>query len=325
LGSLLGACGAGGCLVLAGVLVCHCFEDLAGLRQPLHLALGVFDGMHVGHQAVIARAVAAAREDGGLAGMITFDPHPLRVLAPERAPAALLEDAAHKQRVAGALGIGLFVPLRFDSAMAAMDAGQFLDRLCAADVRTIAVGEDWRFGRGRSGDVDFLRAEGLRRGFRVEAVPAVTFAGERVSSTRIRDALRAGDLAAAKAMLGRHHAVVGTVVRGRQLGRQLGFPTANLALADVQLPPDGVWVVEVIEADGSTHRGVANLGTRPTVDGRDRVLETHLLDFDRDLYGQVLEVRFLAKLRDERRFPSLELLRGQIAADVETARVFVGD
>lgn len=307
------------------MLWCHCFEDLAGLRQPLHVALGVFDGMHVGHQAVIARAVAAARESGGLAGMITFDPHPLRVLAPERAPAALLEDAAHKQRVAGALGVGLFVPLRFDTAMAAMDAGQFLDRLCAADVRTIAVGEDWRFGRGRSGDVGFLRAEGPRRGFRVEAVPPVTFAGERVSSTRIREALRTGDLAAAEAMLGRHHAVVGTVVHGRQLGRQLGFPTANLGLSDVQLPPDGVWVVEVVEPDGTVHRGVANLGTRPTVDGQHRTLEAHLLDFDRDLYGQVLEVRFLAKLRDERRFPSLDSLRGQIADDVEQTRAFGGD
>ena len=307
------------------MLWCHCFEDLAGLRQPLHVALGVFDGMHVGHQAVIARAVAAARESGGLAGMITFDPHPLRVLAPERAPAALLEDAAHKQRVAGALGVGLFVPLRFDTAMAAMDAGQFLDRLCAADVRTIAVGEDWRFGRGRSGDVGFLRAEGPRRGFRVEAVPPVTFAGERVSSTRIREALRTGDLAAAEAMLGRHHAVVGTVVHGRQLGRQLGLPTANLGLSDVQLPPDGVWVVEVVESDGTVHRGVANLGTRPTVDGQHRTLEAHLLDFDRDLYGQVLEVRFLAKLRDERRFPSLDSLRGQIADDVEQTRAFGGD
>lgn len=307
------------------MLWCHCFEDLAGLRQPLHVALGVFDGMHVGHQAVIARAVAAARESGGLAGMITFDPHPLRVLAPERAPAALLEDAAHKQRVAGALGVGLFVPLRFDTAMAAMDAGQFLDRLCAADVRTIAVGEDWRFGRGRSGDVGFLRAEGPRRGFRVEAVPPVTFAGERVSSTRIREALRTGDLAAAEAMLGRHHAVVGTVVHGRQLGRQLGFPTANLGLSDVQLPPDGVWVVEVVEPDGTVHRGVANLGTRPTVDGQHRTLEAHLLDFDRDLYGQVLEVRFLAKLRDERRFPSLDSLREQIADDVEQTRAFGGD
>lgn len=311
-------------MVLARVLVCRRFEELAGLGQPLHLALGVFDGMHVGHQAVIARAVAAARAEGGLAGMITFDPHPLRVLAPERAPTALLEDAAHKQRIAGDLGIGLFVPLRFDAAMAAMDAEAFLDRLCGADVRTVAVGEDWRFGRGRSGDVGFLLAEGGRRGFRVEAVPPVTFGGERVSSTRIREALRTGDLAAAEAMLGRHHAVLGTVVPGRRLGRELGFPTANLEPGDVQLPPDGVWVVEVVVGDATCHRGVANLGTRPTVDGRDRKLEVHLLDFDRDLYGQVLEVRFLAKLRDERKFPSLDSLREQIAGDVRRARAFGG-
>lgn len=306
------------------MLVRQRLEDLAGLGLPLHLALGVFDGMHVGHQAVVARAVDAAHRHGGLAGLITFDPHPLRVIAPERAPVSLLEDPEHKQRVAADLGIGLFVPLRFDHAMAAMDAGQFLDRLCAAEVGTIAVGEDWRFGRGRSGDVAYLVAEGARRGFLVEAVAPVLFEGERISSTRIREAVRVGDLAAAAAMLGRPHAVVGTVEHGRQLGRQLGFPTANVAVVGVQLPPDGVWLVEGIDAVGARHPGVANLGTRPTVDGRDRALEVHLLDFDGDLYGQRLEVRFLSRLRDECRFPDLDALKGQIAADVATARRHFG-
>jgi riboflavin kinase / FMN adenylyltransferase len=290
--------------------------------EPLHLALGVFDGVHVGHQEVIRRVVVAAENHGGLAGVLTFDPHPIRVIAPGKAPASLLETLEHKARITRALGAPVFAALRFDAAMAALSAEEFLDRLLEAPVRTLAVGEDWRFGRGRQGELEFLRAQALRRGFTLEAVPPVMWDGERVSSSRIRQAIRDGNLAAAAAMLGRRHAVTGTVVEGRKLGRQLGFPTANLATGDLQLPPDGVWQVRVRLPDGGFRNGVANLGHRPTVgDDLARTMEIHLLDFSGDLYGQSLEAELVSFIRGERKFESIDELRRQIARDVGQARV----
>ncbi len=302
------------------MLIRHHLEELPALGAPLHLALGVFDGVHIGHQAVIARAVDAAARDGGLAGVLTFDPHPIRVIAPQKAPASLLETLEHKAHAVGKHGVDLFVPLHFDLEVAKMGASDFLDRLMAAPVRTIAVGEDWRFGHNRSGDVNFLRTESARRGFRLEAVPPVMHAGDRVSSTRIRQAIRDGNLHAAEEMLGRPHVVCGTVIAGRKLGRTLGFPTANLATGESQLPPDGVWAVTARLPGGSPLPGVANLGLRPTVDGKSHTLEVHLLNFSGDLYGQELEITFIRHLRGEIRFPSLDELKIQIQHDAEQAR-----
>lgn len=302
------------------MLIRHRLEELAELGQPLHLALGVFDGVHIGHQAVIQRAVTAAQAQGGLAGLVTFDPHPIRVLAPAKAPASLLATLDHKARIAGSLGIGLFVPLHFDLGFAQMAASEFIDRLTAAPVRTIAVGEDWRFGHHRSGDADFLAEEAERRGFTLQAVPPVMFDGERISSTRIRQAIRDGNLDGAARMLGRPYSVSGLVETGDQLGRTLGFPTANLPVGDVQLPPGGVWAVRVDDGTGILRDGVANLGTRPTVGGDKRLLEVHLLDFSGDLYGRALDVRFERHLRSEVKFDSLDALRAQIAVDIIEAR-----
>jgi len=290
----------------------------------LHLALGMFDGVHVGHQAVIARAVAAAARGGGLAGVMTFEPHPLRVLAPEKAASSALTTLAHKSRIVGGLGIRLFVPLHFDAAMARLGAGEFFAQLVAAPIRTLAVGEDWRFGHGRHGDVDFLRAHSPAAGFELETVPPVMVDGERVSSTRIRQAIRDGSLAAAARMLGRPYAVAGNVVEGRRLGRQLGFPTANVALGEELTPPDGVWAVRVSMGAGEALPGVANLGVRPTVDGATRTLEVHVFDFSGDLYGREIEVEFVRFLRPEQRFESLDLLREQIVADAQAARQWLG-
>ncbi|MEI8039011.1 MAG: bifunctional riboflavin kinase/FAD synthetase [Verrucomicrobiota bacterium] len=303
-----------------GVQICNTFDELAALGQPLHLAVGVFDGVHAGHQAVIARAVRAAAKDGGLAGLLTFDPHPIRVCAPEKAPASLLETLDHKARIVSDLGVQLFIPLHFDAALAAMEAGEFIARLTAAPVRTIVVGEDWRFGHERRGDVPLLRSESTTRGFRLEAVPPVMVDGERISSTRIRQAIRDGNLEAAARMLGRPYAVSGTVVLGNQLGRTLGFPTANLATGDSQLPPDGVWAVRVTDRDGQCWDGVANLGTRPTLGGTPRVLEAHVFGFAGDLYGRNLEVRFVQHLRPEMKYPSLDALRAQMERDAQAAR-----
>lgn len=302
------------------MLIRHHLEELPALDAPLHLALGVFDGVHIGHQAVISRAVDAAARDGGLAGVLTFDPHPIRVIAPQKAPTSLLETLEHKARAVGEHGVDLFIPLRFDLEVAKMEASDFIDRLMVAPVRTIAVGEDWRFGHNRSGDVNFLQAESARRGFHLEAVAPVMHAGDRVSSTRIRQAIRDGNLRAAEEMLGRPHVVCGIVIEGRKLGRTIGFPTANLATGDSQLPPDGVWAVTARMPNGPPHPGVANLGLRPTVDGQSRTFEVHLLDFSGDLYGQELEITFHRHLRDEIRFPSIDQLKTQIQRDAAKAR-----
>jgi len=302
------------------VLICQRLEDLPALGENLHLALGVFDGVHLGHQAVIAAAVSAAKREGGLAGLLTFDPHPIRVIAPGKAPSSLLETLDHKARVVGGLGVELFIPLHFDAAMAAMEAAEFVARLTAAPVRTMAVGEDWRFGHKRAGDVNLLRNEAERRGFRLEAVAPVMFEGDRISSTRIRQAIHDGNLDEAARMLGRRYSVSGEVVKGDQLGRQLGFPTANVATGNLQLPPDGVWSVRATDASGRQWDGVANLGVRPTVGGNQRLLEVHLLGFSGEIYGDTLEVLFHQHLRPEMKFPTLEALKERIASDVQAAR-----
>jgi riboflavin kinase / FMN adenylyltransferase len=302
------------------VLIRNRLEDLPALDVPLHLALGVFDGVHVGHQAVIARAVNAAAREGGLAGMLTFDPHPIRVIAPNKAPAALLETLNHKARTVSDLGVQLFISIHFDVAFAQMEAAEFVERLTQATVRTIAVGEDWRFGHHRSGDVKFLEAEAVKRGFQLEAVAPVMHDGERISSTRIRQAIRDGNLDAAAQMLGRTYAVSGVVIEGKKLGRSIGFPTANLETGDAQLPPEGVWAVKVRLPDGSYQDGVANLGIRPTVNGNTRLLEVHLFDFSADLYGQELEIRFQQHLRAEVKFESINALSIQIQKDTDLAK-----
>ncbi len=302
------------------VLIRNRLEELSALGEPLHLAMGVFDGVHVGHQAVIARAVAAAEREGGLAGLLTFDPHPIRVIAPAKAPAALLATLDHKAEIVADLGVRLFLPLHFDAEFAAMEAGEFIARLMTAPVRTLAVGEDWRFGHKRSGDVALLMDEAGKRGFQLEVVSPVMIEGDRVSSTRIRQAIGDGNLAAAARMLGRPYSVSGTVVPGDQLGRTLGFPTANLPTGDIQLPLAGVWAVLVRDQDGRPWKGVANLGTRPTVGGTEKRLEVHLFDFSGDLYGRNLDVQFVKHLRPEEKFASLEALRAQIEQDARAAR-----
>jgi len=302
------------------VLIRTRLDELAELGQPLHLALGVYDGVHIGHQAVISRAVEAAKRDGGLSGVLTFDPHPIRVIAPEKAPTSLLATLNHKAEIVRDLGVQLFIPLHFDTGFAEQTATEFLHQLTAAPVRTLAVGEDWRFGHGRHGDVEFLEKATITHGFRLEAVAPVMLDGDRVSSTRIRQAIRDGNLTGAAKMLGRPHSVSGIVIEGRKLGRQLGFPTANVATGDVQVPPDGVWAIRAKLSDGRKIGGVANLGVRPTVDGTNRLLETHFFDFSENLYGAEIDVEFLKYLRPEKKFDSVELLREQISADSQQAR-----
>ena len=290
-------------------------EDLAGQEGSLHLALGVFDGVHIGHQAVIARAVDAARERGGKSFVVTFSPHPIRVIAPGKAPSSLLATLDDKAELLKSHGIAGLLVIHFDEAFAEMDAADFVRKICAGNVATIAVGEDWRLGSQRLGDVGMLRKMSMELGFRLESVAPVMWDGERISSTRVRQAIRDGNFDAVLQMLGRAYEISGVVIEGRKLGRELGFPTANLRTGDQQVPRDGVWAVEV---DGHL-KGVANLGTRPTVGEGERLLEVHIFDYSGDLYGKTLKVRFDKFLREERKFDSVDELRAQIGLDVAAA------
>lgn len=295
-------------------------EALSTCTAPLHLALGVFDGVHVGHRAVIEAARQQVESHGGNCVVVTFDPHPIRVLAPERAPRQLLASLDHKARLLEKIHVDALLALPFTREFAQISATDFIESLVRHQhVATIAVGEDWRFGKGREGDVCFLRRIGEKLGFQVIALPPVMHQGERISSTRIRQSIRDGAMANAAEMLGRPYGIEGLVVKGQQLGRTLGFPTANIALGEEQLPPDGVWAVRG-HGDGHAWQGVANLGNRPTVDGLTRVFEVHLFDHDSDLYGKMLEVEFVKHLRPEQKFPSLDALREQITKDVTGAR-----
>ena len=285
--------------------------------------MGVFDGVHRGHQAVIGRAVAdSRREPGAAAVVVTFDPHPLRVLRPDTAP-RLLTSTRHKFQFFADLGATHCLALPFDAAFAATPPEAFITSLAAAarPLREVCVGFNWSFGRGREGNLDLLTRLGERHGFVVVGLPSVNVDGETVSSTLIRQAVEVGDLPKAARMLGRQFTILGTVVAGQQLGRRLGFPTANLAAHNEQFPPNGVYAVTA-RWDGGTYPGVVNLGYRPTVaqPGGERLLELHLFDFDRQIYGDDVEVEFRAFLRPEQKFAGVEELRAQIARDAATAR-----
>ena len=293
-------------------------DELARAKGPHHLALGVFDGVHLGHQAVIARALEGRARAGGTCGVLTFDPYPIRVLAPAKAPRRLLASLDHKAEILGRMGVDFLLALPFDLERAGQEGELFAREIAAADGRTIAVGEDWRCGKSRQGDEALLARLSGELGFHLDAVPPVMMEGERISSTRIRQAIRDGNLEAAAKMLGRPYTVEGRVVEGRRLGRQIGFPTANVERGEEQFPPDGVWAVRAREGE-RRFEGVANLGVRPTVDGESRSLEVHLFDFSGDLYGKVLEVEFVADLRPEKKFGSLEELKQQIVRDAQQA------
>jgi len=294
--------------------------ELAATNHPVSLAIGVFDGVHLGHQRVLNQARAARAADG-LAVALTFDPHPLRVLRPDQAP-VLLTSTAHKLALIEQLDIDACVLIHFDNAFAAITAEQFIAQL--AFCRHICVGTRFHFGHDRTGNPALLAQLAPRYGFTVtEIKPVLTPAGEMISSTAVRQHILAGNLDRAAAMLGRPFSILGTVIKGDGIGHQLGYPTANVypAPGGEAFPPDGVYLTRVTVA-GQTLTGVINLGRRPTFTDRShqRLLEVHLLDFNRDIYGQELEVTFLQKLRGEQKFATVGDLKIQIAADIATAR-----
>jgi len=299
-------------------------SDLPAGPRPVCAAIGVFDGVHLGHQEVLRQTLANAARHGAVTVAVTFDRHPNAIVAPERVP-ALIYPLAKKLEVLAALGLEAAYVIRFDKVFSGIPGEQFI-RTLARDFRqieSICVGDTFMFGRKRSGDVALLRKLGAELSFEVHAMRDVTWGGQPVSSTRIREAVRAGDFSAAGQMLGRPYSLRGPVMQGERLGRKLGFPTANLDVTGIVVPPSGVYVTEG-QIGAERWRAAVNIGHRPTLPCAAAPLqvEAHLLDFDRDIYGRELELAFLKKLREERKFPSADALRGQIAQDVAQARDF---
>lgn len=293
---------------------------------PVAVSLGNFDGVHRGHARLVEETVREARAVGGPAVVLAFDPHPARVLHPERAPATLVTIEQKAELLAG-LGIDRLAVLPFTKEVAALDADAFARGVLAGCLRAAAVvvGTNFRFGRGRSGDPAALAHLGSALGFRVRTIDPVLHEGQPISSTRVRAALAAGDVAEAERMLGRRFFVDGTVVAGDGRGRTIGFPTANVEPVNETLPAAGVYACLLAAGSGPARGAVANLGQRPTFGDGARRLEVHVLDFSGDLYGARVRVSFATRLREEKRFGGPEELAAQIAQDVARARQLLGD
>ena len=325
----------------------HSADEFRSGGRKVSLAIGMFDGVHLGHQQLIRQAVADAEQHEGMALAITFDRHPNSIVAPQRVP-PLIYSQSQKLRAIASLGVDAALVIPFTHEFSAQPADVFIRSLThrLAPVFSICVGSSFVFGHKRSGNVAMLQQLGRELGFIVHGIAAVSLDGEVVSSTRIRETVRAGERDRASQMLGREYALSGEVVRGDELGRKLGYPTANLDVSGRLVPPNGVYAVHAYVAESKVegressagsgptreaspaldarkrHRAVANIGHRPTVRSPTPELrvEAHLLEFNRDLYGQELELTFVEKLRDEQKFSSLDELREQIARDIAAAR-----
>lgn len=301
---------------------------IATNRQPWPqgcvLTIGTFDGVHLGHQALIRGLAEQGQRMGLPVAVALFEPQPREFFQPLQAPARLYR-LREKMQALAQLPVDGVLLLRFDQAMADLSPESFIRRILVdgLKVKHLVVGDDFRFGRGRRGDFSMLCQAGKEAGFAVADTPTFALDRCRVSSTWVREALEAGDCAMAARLLGRPYTVCGRVVHGNQRGRLLGFPTANLALHRKNAPVSGVFAVTLRGINDLELPGVANVGVRPTVDGGGTVLlETHLFDFNQDIYQRLVEVRFHAKLREEQCFASLDALRAQIQQDAEAARAF---
>jgi riboflavin kinase/FMN adenylyltransferase len=294
--------------------------DNAEIARPTVLTLGVFDGLHLGHQLIVRTVVERARAVDAVPTVITFDPHPRAVLHPDSAP-PLLQTFDQKIEALGVLGVEQAIVVRFTPEFARLGAEDFLrdvvrERLHA---REVYLGRGFAFGRNREGNIELLRAASERLGFRADEVPEVRLRGQRISSSRIRGLLSGGWVNLARRMLGRPYGVEGRVVRGFERGRTLGFPTANLQPRNRVIPRRGVYVTATL-VEGVWRRSVTNVGTRPTFDGdTETSVETYVMNWEGDLYGDVVRVRFLRRLRDEQKFASVDELKRQILRDTASA------
>jgi riboflavin kinase/FMN adenylyltransferase len=289
------------------------------------LTIGNFDGMHLGHESIVRQLLDRGLEHGLPTALLTFEPNPREFFDPASAPARLMRLRDKAARLAE-MGVDRLVLLKFDERLRTWDATTFVERVLveALGVRHVVIGSAFRFGRGRSGTVELLRAAGRTNGFGVDEVDAVAIDGERVSSTRVRAALASGDLDTVRRLLGRDYRMTGRVMEGRRLGRTLGYATANLRLHRRVSPVAGVFAVRVHGAAGAPLPGVASVGSRPTVGGGEILLEAHIFDWQGDLYGRYLGVDFVAKLREESHFPDLDALVARMHVDAREARRILG-
>ncbi len=292
--------------------------------KPLHLAVGMFDGVHLGHQSVIEAAIHSAKRSGGLAGVLTFWPHPSALFRPEN-PTLLLMPVPMKRAVLGRLGVDVLIEQNFSREYAAIEARDFIPQLRRQlpSLAALYVGENWRFGHGRTGDVTLLNEEARKAGLSVFSMPRLNHNGTPISSSRIRELLAGGAITEVNAMLGYSYFTDGIVARGRQLGRTIGFPTLNVAWEPEAKPRYGVYAVQVFTDQKQSVKGVANYGLRPTVEQATRpLLEVHLLESSSLTYGDKLTVQWLHFIRPESKFGSLEELRRQIENDRKGALNF---
>lgn len=293
------------------------------------VTIGSFDGIHLGHRALIERARQHGLRLGLPSMMVSFEPLPREFLQPTDPPARLT-NMRERWRLLAASGIDRLCLLRFDQRLRMLTGRDFMALLAAAGARTVVVGHDFRFGRGGEANAEWCAQRAGQFGFQVDIVAPVLLGNVRVASGGVRDALACGDFAAAERLLGRPYSMRGRVRSGNHLGRKLGFPTANIAVKRRRVPLQGVFAIQVAGARSAREKrdaltpGVANLGTRPMVDGAQMLLEAHLFDFDADLYGRELEVRFVARLREERRFDSMDAMVQQMRQDADEARRLLG-
>jgi riboflavin kinase/FMN adenylyltransferase len=293
------------------------------VSAPVVLAIGNFDGVHLGHVALMQQLAEVSARLQLVPTILTFEPHPREFFAPASAPARLTT-LREKLELLADYGARQAMVCPFNAAFSALTAEEFIEQVLvkSLQVKHLIIGDDFRFGRGRTGDFSLLQAAGQKFGFSVEAMASVMVDGERASSSAVRAALANGDMAQAARFLGRPYMIDGRVAHGDKIGRQLGFATANIRIKHNPLPMTGVFAVEVSGLGEKILPGVANLGVRPTVGGTRPLLEVHLFDFDRDIYGAHISVRFVHKLRNEQRFPNFDALKAQIAADAVAARDF---
>jgi len=285
------------------------------------VTIGNFDGIHLGHQALIRHCESLAGDDRPIA-VVTFEPLPQAWFNPQAAPARLMS-VRQKLDYLACEAIDLVWLMRFNRALAEMDADRFVRSVLVETLaaRDVVVGEDFHYGRGRQGDVETLRHSGETLGFELHTIPMLDVDGARASSSTIRERLAAGDLAGVKKLLGRPYSITGKVIKGQQLGRRLGYPTANIRIAAKPCPMTGVFAIRARWGNCDWRDGVANLGTRPAVGGEGVLLETHLFDFEGSLYGQKMEVEFISKLRDETHFEVIDDLVVQMREDERQARI----
>ena len=300
----------------------HQPDELINSDRKACLAIGMFDGVHLGHQQVLRQAIENSHRHEARSVAVTFDRHPASVIAPGRTP-ALLQTLAQRLRAIESLGIDATLLIKFDEAFSRKPGVEFVRELADGfgAIHSICVGANFAFGHKRDGNVELLRTLGQTLGFHVHGLQAVSLDGQVVSSTRIRAAVKDGHLDAAGQMLGRTFAIEGTVIEGERQGRKLGFPTANLDTDGLILPPNGVYAAHA-RLDQATHRAVLNIGLRPTLASPEPALqvEAHLLDFNGELYGQAMEIELADRLRDEQRFGSTDELATQISRDIKRAR-----